>query len=384
MRRFSIILLASLPVLSGSDVAPLRQQTGKYEVLLRPPVGGLYAGEEMQIEMRISDASQPDPILGNPPLVRANIVAVVDMPRMAAMPKITEVAHPEGVPGDYGVHPTFAHGGEFRLALTVTPVSDEPFRVEFPLHVSDADPSRRKKSIPPAYFMELIPTPKNPKAGEPVQLQLLVHHRDRPKEVVSSFDVQHERYLHLIIVRNDLCCFSHVHPEPVEGGGFRIQQTFPQGGEYRLFADVAPRNAGSQTLSATLKVSGAAGEKHSSASSPEIRTRVVDGVRFDIDPSMPSARKTSLLTVRVSNAADGSPISGWEPYLGASGHLMGVASGAQTFVHAHPDEQQVFRPEDGKLVFLVRFPVAGPYNIWVQIQQSGKVLTADFPVSIQP
>jgi hypothetical protein len=63
---------------------------------------------------------------------------------------------------------------------------------------------------------------------------------------------------------------------------------------------------------------------------------------------------------------------------------MGVASGAQTFVHAHPDEQQVFRPEDGKLVFLVRFPVAGLYNIWVQIQQSGKVLTADFPVSIQP
>lgn len=384
MRRCAILLLASLPILNSSDVAPVRQQAGKYEVSLRPQEGGLYAGEEMQIEMRICDTSQPDPILGNPPLVRANVVAIVDMPRMAAMPKITEIAHPESVPGDYGVHPTFAHGGEFRLALTVTPVGEAPFKVEFPLHVSDADPSRRKKSVPPAYFMELISTPKNPRVGEPVELQILVHHRDHPKETITSFDLQHERYLHLIIVRNDLCCFSHVHPEPVGGGGFRIQQTFSQGGEYHLFADVAPRNAGSQTLSAALKVAGAAGEKCPSAGLPEIRTRVVDGVRFEIDPNMPSARKTGLLTVRISNAADGSPISGWEPYLGASGHLMGVGSGAQTFVHAHPDEQQVFRPEDGKLAFLVRFPVARPYKVWVQIQRSGKVLTADFPVSIQP
>ncbi len=384
MRRIALLVLASWPLLCGTDSSPVRRQAGKYEVLLRPQQGGLYAGEEMQIEFRISDASQPDPILGNPPVVRANVEATVDMPRMPGMPKISEIAHAEGVPGDYGVHPTFTHGGEYRLTLTVSPIGDAPFKVEFPLQVADADPSRRKKSIPPAYFMEVISTPKNPKVGEPIELRLLVHHRDHPKEIVTSFDLQHERYLHLVLVRNDLCCFEHVHPQIVESAGFRIQHTFTQGGEYRLFADVAPHNAGSQVLSGILKVAGAAGEKCSSAASVSIGTRVIDGVRFEIDPNLPSAGRTGLLTIRVSSAIDGAPISGWEPYLGAAGHLMAVSAGALTFVHAHPDELQAFKPEDGKLSFLARFPAAGAYKVWVQIQRSGKVLTADFPVSIQP
>ena len=385
MLRFALLFAATLPILAGAEPSNFRQQAGKYEVVLRPQQGGLYAGEEMQIELRISDASQPDPILGNPPVVRANVVAVVDMPRMQGMPKIIELAHAESVSGDYGVHPTFAHGGEYRLALSVAPVGDAPFTVEFPLQVADADPSRHRKAVPPAYFLEVISTPKNPKAGEPVDLQLLVHHRDYPKDTVALFDLQHERYLHLVIVRNDLCCFSHVHPEQVIAkDGFRIQHTFLQGGEYHLFADVAPRNAGSQVLSSTVKVSGAQGEKYSIDSSPEIRTRIVDGVRFEIGPGPPpSAGKTGLLTVRITDA-DGGTLSGWEPYLGAAGHLIGVGAGAVAFVHAHPDGQQALLPEDGRIGFLARFPAAGPYRVWVQIQRSGKVLTADFPVSIQP
>jgi hypothetical protein len=387
MLRFALFFAAMLPVVATEPPGHLRQQAGKYEVVLRPQPGGLYAGEEMQIELRISDASQPDPLLGNPPVVRANVMAVVDMPRMQGMPKIMELAHPESVSGDYGVHPTFAHGGEYRLALSVAPVGDAPFTVEFPLQVADADPSRHRKAVPPAYFLEVISTPRYPKAGEPVELQLLVHHRDYPKDTVTLFDLQHERYLHLVIVRNDLCCFSHLHPEQVVAkDGFRIQHIFMQGGEYHLFADVAPHSAGSQLLSATLKVAGAAGERYSIASAPETRTQVVEGVRFEIEPSATpaSAGKTCLLTVRITDAAGGTPLSGWEPYLGAMGHLMGVGAGALTFVHAHPDGQQVFRPEDGKIAFLVRFPSAGPYRAWVQIQRNGKVLTADFPLSIQP
>ncbi len=382
MKRVALVAALSLAILRASEPSSLRQRVGKYEVVLRPQKGGLYAGEEMQIEVRISDASEADPILGNAPVVRANVVAVIDMPRMQAMPRITEAAHAESVPGDYGVHPTFAHGGEYRLALSITPAGEAPFKVEFPLQVSDADPSRRRKAVPPAYFMEVIPAPRNPKAGEPVELRFVVHHRDHPKEAIAAFDLQHERYLHLVIVRNDLCCFSHVHPEPVEHAAFRIQHTFTQGGEYHLFADVAPHDAGSQVLSATLKVAGASGEK-SSIPSTEVRTRVVDGVRFEIDPSMPPARKTGLLTVRVSDEAGGT-LSEWEPYLGAAGHLMGVGPGAMTFVHAHPDGEQVVRPEERKVNFLVRFPSAGPYKLWVQIQRGGKVITADFPVSVQP
>jgi hypothetical protein len=40
------------------------------------------------------------------------------------------IAHAEGTPGDYGFHPTFAHGGEFRLRLAIHPPVDSPFVVE--------------------------------------------------------------------------------------------------------------------------------------------------------------------------------------------------------------------------------------------------------------
>ena len=60
------------------------------------------------------------------------------MPEMPGMPKFTETAHAEGVPGDYGIHPTFAHGGAYRLKLTIHPPAAEAFTVEFPLEVLDA------------------------------------------------------------------------------------------------------------------------------------------------------------------------------------------------------------------------------------------------------
>jgi hypothetical protein len=36
------------------------------------------------------------------------------MPAMSGMPKFAEAAQAEDTPGDYGIHPTFAHGGEYR------------------------------------------------------------------------------------------------------------------------------------------------------------------------------------------------------------------------------------------------------------------------------
>src|SRR5437773_679464 len=104
------LLLCALCLPSAFGQA--RQAAGKYQVTLRLPLDGLYAQEEMQIEFRVEDTSRPDPLTGYTAVVRAVPEAVIDMPAMPGMPKFTEIAHPEGAPGDYGIHPTFAHGGE--------------------------------------------------------------------------------------------------------------------------------------------------------------------------------------------------------------------------------------------------------------------------------
>ena len=67
----------------------------RYQVTLRLPPGGLYAREEMQIELRVEDTTRPDPLGGFAPVIRAAPEATIDMPEMPKMPKFVETAHAE-------------------------------------------------------------------------------------------------------------------------------------------------------------------------------------------------------------------------------------------------------------------------------------------------
>jgi hypothetical protein len=265
---------------------------GNYRVSLRLPAEGLFAQEESQIEFRVEDLSRPDPLTGYSAVVRLTPRAVIDMPAMPGMPSITETAHAEAAPGDYGIHPTFAHGGEFRLRISVEPDAT----VEFPLAVNDAN--ARRKAVAPRFALEVRALPKKPRAGEPVDLLFRVLDG---KSRVTSFETVHEKLLHLIVVRRDLTQFAHEHPEPNADGSFTWRYTFPTGGEYRLFADTAPTGAGSQILSATISVSG-----KETASSQVFPERIKEHF---------PARKTVPITMPVE-------AKGLEPWVGEIGHLI--------------------------------------------------------------
>ena len=73
---------------------------------------------------------------------------------------------------------------------------------------------------------------------------------------VTDFDVVHERLMHVFIVRDDLAFFAHEHPERAGRGLFRLRFRFPAPGRYRVFADVAPKDAGAQILTGEVLVSG--------------------------------------------------------------------------------------------------------------------------------
>jgi hypothetical protein len=194
-------------------------------------------------------------------------------------------------------------------------------------------------------------------------LQLTVRERDNPKTPLTAFDTTHEELLHLIIVRADLAHFAHIHPALGADGVFRIRHEFPAGGEYHLFADVAPKGAGSQVLMARLKVTGSPGASSSAG------TAAGPSVQLDkANPQLPSGKTTRVVfTVQ--------PEEGIEPYLGARAHLIAIYRDAVTFVHAHADESQPF---DGTLVFLGRFPLPGSYRAWVQFKYHGQVITREF------
>ena len=344
-------LLALLPCLVSAAEAA-RQNAGPYLVTLRLPPDGLYAQEEMQIEFRIEDTTRPDPLTVYTAVIRATPEAVIDMPAMTGMPPFTETAHAEGTPGDYGIHPTFAHGGEFRLRITIQPGAI----AEFPLTVLDS--AVRRKRLPPRYTLELTTDPRKPKAGEPVEFRLTVRDRDSRNLPAPAYDVMHEKLLHLILVRRDLVHFAHEHPTLGPDGVFRLRYTFASGGEYSIFADVAPKGAGAQTLYAPLSVSG---KPQPPAPLPEDLAELVSA------PQVP-VRKTVPVTVRIKDSAN------LEPYLGALGHLILIHQDAVTFVHAHPDDRA---GAAGNLVFQARFPKPGVYRAWLQFQRAGQVFTSE-------
>jgi hypothetical protein len=386
-KRISTFLsCAALSLLSltaaFAQIKPVEKKVGKYAVTIRVPET-LYAEEVTDIEFRLGDTSNNDPVLGAAGVIRAKTLAKVTMPSMPGMPAQSPKIHAEGVPGDYGIETYFPHGGEYLVELTLTaPGADKPFKVSFTVDVKDAEAMKNRKPKPKPFYAELINKP-NAKAGEPAPLVIAI--RDtKTKANVKDFDVAHEKIFHLIMVSKDLGWFVHEHPEQQPDGTFTISQTFPAGGEYRIFADVAPKGAGSQVLATTLKVSGAK-PTWNSVLTPTSLTATVDGITANLtanDKTLPIGRTTPL-GFRLTDA-NGKPVTDLETYLGAYGHLMIIHQDGQTFVHSHPQEDAagIALSKSGTVVFDARFPKAGIYKAWGQFQRGGKVVTIPFVINV--
>ena len=346
-----------------------RRTEGKYQVTLRLPQEGVYAQEETEIEFRLEDTSRTDPLTGYSPVIRAAIAVAITMPAMKEMPPFQEAAHAEDVPGDYGVHPTFAHGGDYLMRINITPPEGAPFQVEFPIVVRDAAAGSNRKHLPPRFTLEVTTSPKTPKPGEEAALRLTVHDRERPKETLRKFDRFHERLMHLVIVRSDLEGFAHEHPVLSDAGVFELRYRFNAPGEYHLFADVAPKGAGSQVLMAKLNVAG----KPARPAGSERRAKVqeVDGVRIQLEADTAPAGKTAPICFSVE------PSTGLQPYLGARAHLIAIHEDGLTFVHAHPDDTSA---GGETFVFQGRFPKVGLYRVWLQFGRNNRVVTGEFTV----
>lgn len=357
------------------------QKVGNYAVELRVPEEGLFAEEETDVEFRVTDTSKDDPVQGAPPVVKAKVAARVTMPAMPAMPTQEPKTHSEGVPGDYGVVLYFPHGGEYQIDLTITPPGDKAFTAAFKVSVKDASEGKNRKPKPKPYTLEVRSNPTPPRAGEPAELSLVIRSRET-KQPVTEFETVHEQKLHFIIVTKDLSLFAHEHPTLGADGTFTLRYTFPAGGDYRLFADVAPRGAGSQVLMEPFKVAGAP-PAATGTLQPVTLMKPVGGVKIAMltDSGKLPVGRMMPLTFAVRDARSNEPITDLQPWLGAMAHLILIHEDATTFVHSHPDESDPNNGHDGTLTFLARFPKPGLYKGWIQFQRKGEVQTVPFVVA---
>ncbi|MGH9626986.1 MAG: FixH family protein, partial [Bryobacteraceae bacterium] len=208
---FVLLLVFSKHVIAQASLA---ERAGPYEFTLRLPSDGLFAQEEIEVAFRVTSLAES----GEPaPARSARFRCAIYMPSMPGMPRFEEFAHSHGIAGEYGVHPTFPHGGEYRMVITMSPPSgqppavsvrnDEPFTVEFPLQVEDATAESRKRphALRNPYQLNVTAIPAAPKAGEEVELRLsvtLLNTIDR--RAATEFEMVHEKVMHVFLVRSDL------------------------------------------------------------------------------------------------------------------------------------------------------------------------------------
>lgn len=200
---------------------------------------------------------------------------------------------------------------------------------------------------------------------------------ERPDgEVVTDYDLEHEKRLHLIAVRRDFAGFQHVHPEMSTDGTWTATLDLAAG-HWRLFADFKATGAEALVLGNDLAVRG----EYTPAPTPaDTRTALVDGYTVTLDGNL-KAGEEAKLTLGV--ARDGEPVTDLQPYLGAYGHLVALRAGDLAYLHVHPDGA----PGDGRtqpgpeVVFYAEVPSADRYQLYLDFKHEGVVRTAAFTVT---
>jgi hypothetical protein len=185
---------------------------------------------------------------------------------------------------------------------------------------------------------------------------------------VTSYDLLHDRELHLIVASQDLQQYVHLHPERDTAGRWSVDLPAVPPGSYRAFADFQPAGADQYTLGVDLLAPGA-----TSTTEPlEPRsTDTVDGYDVALDRDRAGGSTEVTVTVR----RDGQLIT-TEPYLGAAGHLVALRYGDLAYLHVHPLDHE----PAGPVSFAVEVPSVGTYALFFDFMVDGQVRTARFVI----
>jgi hypothetical protein len=214
-----------------------------------------------------------------------------------------------------------------------------------------------------------------PKAGEKAVLNIRI--QDETGKAVEAFDVSHEKLMHLIVVREDMAVFEHIHPEYKSQGAFTVEASFPSGGRYKLFADFVPAGAAATTIGKWIDVEG--GAKLTPPQPDKTLTKTIGGKEVELSIDSLQAQTEAMLNFTLRDAATKTPIDNLEPYLGAVGHVVVISEDGERYLHVHPADEASSGPE---AMFHTSFPVSGVYKIWGQFQHEGKLITITFTVKV--
>ncbi|MFF2878274.1 hypothetical protein ACFVR2_18330 [Gottfriedia sp. NPDC057991] len=216
----------------------------------------------------------------------------------------------------------------------------------------------------------------NPESGKKVNLNIQVN--NLMGKTVNKFELEHEKLMHLIVVSKDLSFFDHVHPVYKGKGLFTVTPDFPNGGEYKLFADFKPEGSDKNVKTKLIQVAGEQA-KPVSLIPDKILTKVIDGKEITLKFNKLETKAEVKMTFTIKDAKTKKGITDLQPYLGAIGHVVAISGDTNTYLHVHPMNEKSSGPE---AEFMTSFPKKGLYKIWGQFKQNGDVFIVPFVVDV--
>lgn len=224
---------------------------------------------------------------------------------------------------------------------------------------------------PSGMHMELTSDLSTVKAGDWVELRYRI--LDENGEVMTDFEREYEKLMHLIVVREDLSHFQHLHPElNKETGEFSVSLKFPENGPYSLYSDFTPVYLPQTVVSTQVKIGEVEDFTPETFNVSALTPFEMDG--FLITPSFPETLTTGEeMSFSFEVEADDKAVT-LEDFLGAKGHCVVLRSETLDYLHTHA--------EMDKLSFSTVFEEPGLYQSFTQFQVDGQVYTLPFAFEV--
>jgi hypothetical protein len=232
-------------------------------------------------------------------------------------------------------------------------------------HYLEEDRARRGLNVE-------LAVPRTARIDQPVTLRFYVSLQ--PGELaVDNLQLEHEKFVHVIGVRDDLNEFFHIHPVRVGPGIWEVTHTFTNGGNYKIWSDVRFQDISYGVGHPVLSLSGSLGKPVVHDDRADYEVRAGHQITFKHTEPLVSGRSASLqFLIRDSSGQEIQT----ENFLGASMHLVIVKDDLSVYRHAHPDHQDMDTPQP-VITFTQLFPTEGKYKLFAQFRPKGTTLPAD-------
>ncbi len=230
-------------------------------------------------------------------------------------------------------------------------------------------------------FLEVTPTA--PASILPANRTFTFSLTDERGQPLTDLKIDHERILHVVIISEDFEVFAHIHPEDfgviteemVKSARFSVNYVFPKYGRYLVAANYThgPHRV-ARNFSIDVSERGAA-----TLVKDFSRRKNFNGYDVIFNPEPETLLVGQEITLRYAIFKDGTKISDFEPYLGASMHLAIASADLAHYEHTHGEIREA---NDNDIEARAIFPLPGLYQVFGEFKHEGRVIVTKFLLEV--